>query len=288
LPKSARRRDLRVRLYRLGRRFEYFSSLVGSLTHRRTYGRVRCFCLFIGYPRSGHSIVGSLLNAHRHALIAHELNVLNYVRRGYSAFQIFDLIRRREAWFAGLGRSWSGYDYAVPNQWQGRWDEIRVIGDKRGGGTTGTLRTNPHLLAQLEAKLAAELRLVHVVRNPYDVVSTAYRRKSARRNITVERSLAAFTRQCSTNARVMAEVGNDRVLTLRHEDLIRAPEAEVRRLCAFFGLDAPEDYVRDCASIVFSQPRQTRHLLEWQPEHRTHLEELIAQHSFLEGYSFEA
>jgi hypothetical protein len=55
---------------------------------RRTYrrgrravglGQVRSFCLFIGYPRSGHSLVGSLLDAHPDIAIAHEVNVLGLV-----------------------------------------------------------------------------------------------------------------------------------------------------------------------------------------------------------------
>ena len=54
------------RIYRRGRR------AVGL-------GQVRSFCLFIGYPRSGHSLVGSLLDAHPDIAIAHEVNVLGLV-----------------------------------------------------------------------------------------------------------------------------------------------------------------------------------------------------------------
>ena len=49
------------------------------------FSQVQACCLFIGYARSGHSLVGSFLNAHRHAVIAHELNLLWYARLGLAA-----------------------------------------------------------------------------------------------------------------------------------------------------------------------------------------------------------
>ena len=54
------------RVYRRGRR------AVGL-------GQLRSFCLFIGYPRSGHSLLGSLLDAHPDIAIAHEVNALGLV-----------------------------------------------------------------------------------------------------------------------------------------------------------------------------------------------------------------
>ncbi len=39
---------------------------------------VETYCMFIGNPKSGHSLVGFLLNAHNNAVISHELNALAY------------------------------------------------------------------------------------------------------------------------------------------------------------------------------------------------------------------
>ena len=38
--------------------------------------RIKSFVMFIGYARSGHSIVAALLDAHSHIAIAHELNIV--------------------------------------------------------------------------------------------------------------------------------------------------------------------------------------------------------------------
>ncbi|HEX2098611.1 MAG TPA: hypothetical protein VHF46_06105 [Rubrobacteraceae bacterium] len=35
--------------------------------------------------------------------------------------------------FTQRGGEWNSYDYEVSQQWQGRFDELRVIGDKKGG-----------------------------------------------------------------------------------------------------------------------------------------------------------
>jgi hypothetical protein len=40
---------------------------------------VQAFCLFVGYSRSGHSLVGALLDAHPEITVAHEANVLELV-----------------------------------------------------------------------------------------------------------------------------------------------------------------------------------------------------------------
>ena len=56
------------------------------------YQDIEKYCMFIGYPRSGHSLVGSLLDAHPYMLIAHELDALRYIQVGFSKKQLYHLI----------------------------------------------------------------------------------------------------------------------------------------------------------------------------------------------------
>src|SRR5215207_7292340 len=95
--------------------------------------------MFIGYPRSGHSLVGALLDAHPNAIIAHELNALECVEKGVDKGCIFQLVLENSRKFAKSGRRWEGYSYKVSNQWQGRFERLLVIGDKKGGGSTRIL-----------------------------------------------------------------------------------------------------------------------------------------------------
>src|SRR5262245_36859172 len=75
-------------------RQRYVVSALGGLARRRTFAAVETFCLFVGYPRSGHSIIGSLLDAHPNAIIADELDALKYVQAGFNQNQLFYLLLR--------------------------------------------------------------------------------------------------------------------------------------------------------------------------------------------------
>ena len=90
------------------------------------------YVLFVGHPRSGHSLVGSLLDAHPDIVVSHELDALQYVAVGYPASAaVHARARARRDQRRRRRKSW-GYSYAVPGQWQGRFARLQVVGDKRG------------------------------------------------------------------------------------------------------------------------------------------------------------
>src|ERR1051325_6131344 len=124
----------------------YARSLVGSRAYREDFAAVETYCMFLGYPRSGHSLVGSLLDAHPEVIIAHELDVLKYVAAGFNRDQIFYLLLENSRRRAEGGREYSGYSYEVAGQWQGRYHKLRVIGDKKGGRSSTRLTKKPELL----------------------------------------------------------------------------------------------------------------------------------------------
>src|SRR5213594_4458109 len=115
----------------------------GISNSEEIFGDLQTYCMFIGYPMSGHSLIGALLDAHPNIVIAHELDVLRHIEEGFNKRQIYDLLLENSQISAEAGRV-SGrksnvYSYAVPNQWQGRFEKLRVIGDKKGGGSTQRL-----------------------------------------------------------------------------------------------------------------------------------------------------
>ncbi len=58
------------------------------------------------------------------------------------------------------------HGYEVSQQWQSRFDELRVISDKKGGYSTLRLAKDPKLLHRLQKTVATDVKFVHVVRNP--------------------------------------------------------------------------------------------------------------------------
>src|SRR5438874_12177441 len=100
--------------------------------HRSDMAEVERFLLFVGYPRSGHSIVGAMLNAHPNAVIAHELHVWRQILAGRTREEVFARILARAYWFDLRGNR-TNYSYDIPHQWQGRFDRLELVGDKCAG-----------------------------------------------------------------------------------------------------------------------------------------------------------
>ena len=73
---------------------------------------------------------------------------------------------------------------------------------------------------------------------------------------------------------------------VRHEDFIASPAHHLRGLCRFLEVEAPQDYVSDCAAIVYRSPHQSRRDVEWPPALRAETERRMARYPFLAGYSF--
>lgn len=263
---------------------QYLVSAAGSRRNRARFDGIERYCMFIGYPRSGHSLVGSLVSAHRHAVIGDELDALRYVRLGFTREQIYELILRSDAAFTARGRQAFVHNYEVKDQWQGRYERLRVIGDKKGGNSTWQLAAQPDLLDRLLVRVRDPVRIIHVTRNPYDNVGAIYRMPAwagdlagaARRYEELARGVAALR----------ARLDPATLLELKHEDLIDQPEATLRAVTGFLGLDAPDDYLAACAAILYPQPNRVRDQVDWPADVRDRVAGIIDAHDFLRGYSW--
>jgi len=261
---------------------DYAYSLARLPAYRHAFDHVRAFCLFVGYPRSGHTLVGSLLDAHRHAVIGLELDVLRYVRFGFNRAQIFLLLAENAQQQAKRGRQWTGYSYHVPNQWQGRAEQIRVIGDKRGGETSRRLARDFGLLERLRRAVGLPLKVVHVVRDPYDNIATMCLRGDAP---SLDQAIEAYFRMADIAERVRQHLSPSDFITVHHEDIIAHPIEKLQELCHFLGLCVDGDYLRDCAFIVFESPNRSRTKIGWTAAQRLRVARHAGQHDFLARYA---
>lgn len=267
---------------RLG--WDFLNAAVHARAAAPVLAYVERFCLFVGYPRSGHSLVGSLIDAHRHAIIAHELDALRYIQFGFSREQLFWLILDNSERFTRQGRSWTGYSYAVPNQWQGRTERLRVIGDKRGGDTSRRLARRFDLLRRLQDTVRVPLRVIHVVRNPFDNLAAMVARGDA---ASLEIALQQYDLMSHVAIQVRDAIGQANFMTIWLDDLTASPVSILSELCAFLDLDAPDDYLNACAALVFKQPQSARQRVSWQPQHLSQVAELIRRYDFLNRYAKE-
>ena len=133
-----------------GSRHDYLGHLLPTLPQNVISG-VKKFIFFVGYPRSGHSIIGSILDAHPNVVIAHEYNLFrklpliiarNSTRRQTNfteaVKELFNQLYQNsyKTVNGSRSRNANGYNLTLNGTWQGRYkDQILVIGDKKGGGS---------------------------------------------------------------------------------------------------------------------------------------------------------
>jgi hypothetical protein len=263
----------------------YGRSLLAGRRQKGLFDQVEMYCMFLGHGRSGHSLVGALLNAHPDAVIAHELDAFFFLNYGISRDQLYALILERDKWFTQQsGSQWTEFNYAVPHQWQGRFRTLRIIGDKKGGPSSQRLRKNPELFPKLRRLVNMPTRIVQVLRNPFDNIATMARRSNRSLELTCEK----YFKICETNRQIMAQCDPDEAITLRHEEVIADPKGELRKLWGFLDLPCTEDYLKDCASIIYSSPSKTRLKTEWSAGLRQNVQDQINRYEFLQGYTFDS
>ena len=63
---------------------KFHSELIKINFNKEFFSKLETIILFIGYSRSGHSLVGSLLDAHPEILVSHELHLMKHLLSGAS------------------------------------------------------------------------------------------------------------------------------------------------------------------------------------------------------------
>ena len=265
----------------------YLRSRLDGARRRESFQSIERFCLFVGYPRSGHSLTGALMDAHPNMVISHELDALKFVKAGYSREQLYSLVLRRDQDFVRSGLSWSGYSYEVPGQWQGRYAELRVIGDKMGGMVAWQVHHDPDILDRLQSVVGKRIGIIHITRNPFDNIATMYKWRKQPDDPLREYVRRYFEIYCAGSARADAFAGPERCVTMRHEDIVAHPRERLRELCAFLGEEASAEYLEACAALIFPSAKKSRHSAPWTPAEVEAVERGMEPYPFLHGYTFD-
>lgn len=259
--------------------------------HQKTerFHDVRHYCLFLGHARSGGSLLGALLDAHPNAVIADEVDIFRYIEAGFEREQVFHLLLERSERQANKGHVKAGrdakqYSYHVPGAWQGRYEQLLVIGNRKAGITTQRLGSDPRALERLQTMLGEiRVKLIVSVRNPYDTISTM----SIRSGRELESGLAQYFANCATIQALEHTIAPENLLALRHEDLLLDPDAQLQQMCRFLELPAPKSYLHACSAILYKSPAASRKKVAWSAEMIQKVQVQIEQFGFLEGYSYD-
>lgn len=225
------------------------------------------FCLFVGYTRSGHSLVGTFLDAHPEAAIAHEQplfstsfrapttgEVQHATRDDLFAKLVWDTQHRVRLGQRGSRRTADNPMPLVPGGSHGSVTTLRLIGTKRGQETPVAWGINPAILDELRAFVEVPLRLLHVYRNPWDNVASMSRQHHDRAIVRYFSRVRAIAEIKATGIPV-----HDVAL----EDLIARPQEEIASLLQFCDLEAGEGFLDACASLLDPEPHASRREREW-------------------------
>jgi hypothetical protein len=262
---------------------DFFSSY--GTFRAETFSAVHTMVIFAGIGRSGTTLLGALLDAHPNMVIANEQNVFKYLQPlPFSRQQIFQLLLRNSARAAAAQRpGGGGYVYAVPGQWQGRSNRIEVIGDKsRSAQSVEWLYSRPELAAKLRRTARAKIRVIHVIRNPFDTIA----RRSLRRGV----SLGRISREyfvLTEKLQKIREYPDLAFLPVYLEDVISDPVGRLAEICRELGVEPSGDYLEACAGIVHTQPGEPRKTVTWPEPVRTEIIRRMKAYPYLQRYSFE-
>jgi Sulfotransferase family len=263
----------------------YAASALSALDvrNRSTFRDVERFCLFIGYSRSGHTLVGTMLNAHPEMVIAHELDAVRFVMHGFRRSQLFPLLLQRDRQFGSMGRTWSNYEYEIPDQYQGRFERLRVIGDKRARSTVLQIAGDPKALDRVRRVVDVPLKVLHVTRNPFDNIATEARRHK----MSLTASTEWYEQICRAISQVRPLLDASELIDIEYETFAAHPRRSLATLCESIGIEAEPSYLEACAGIVWPSTNRSREAVDWSVDERRGVERLIEKYEVLQSYSFD-
>jgi hypothetical protein len=253
--------------------------------------QVESFVFFVGYSRSGHSIVASLLDAHPNVIIAHEYNLFRkwkssmYQNRSFLYNELYQnsYHNAEKGWRSSM-KNQKGYTLAVEDSWQGAFENLLVIGEKSGAVTSQIYDNDPWSfvedLEELRHTVQVPIKVIHVIRNPYDIISTrllymdgkTHKSKvhatvdmkyisprnlssQVNRTIYLVQNVQELLQNCSLNS-----------LEIHTADLVLDPKHVMNNLCMFLGVECSQEYLKKCSNKIFARQSQTRYLVEWPEE----------------------
>ncbi|MBK8807397.1 MAG: sulfotransferase domain-containing protein [Bacteroidales bacterium] len=262
--------------------FTYPYSMVGYLLRKKTYANIQSLCLFIGYPRSGHSLIGAIIDAHPNAVISQELDFVKLYNWGFSMGQLYFLIEQNAKRIASKGRNNSGYSYEIEGLWQGTKKDIRVIGDKKGGLSTKRF-IKKNNISQIQNQIP--LKFIHVVRNPFDNIATMIKKDKP---YTFKGAFQEYQANALfIESLIMSE--NHSIYTVFHEDLIQNPHEFLKKMCAYLQIPFFEDFADKTNKIIFATVHKSSKNYSYTETEIKQIYKLIDEVTFLKNkkYTFE-
>ena len=254
------------------------------------------------------------MDAHPNMIIAHEFMLFQQWSKSkqlHNKNNLFNAILRESHNEATKGRRASthnkkGYTLSVGTGWQGRFENLQVIGEKSGQSTTMNFFNSRDLTSthfyEIAETVGVPVRAIFVVRNPYDMIATetlvqVSEVKGVRsRNYSKENKLnnsQVLTKQAAhiiTQAEAVQEMISAWGLTtleIHSEDFISDPKSIMSDVCKFVEVNCTKEYLEQCYNKTFREVSRTRESVYWPRDVQDFVEFNIHKFPFFRGYTLE-
>ena len=290
-----------------------------SLNTHNIFDSVKKLLLFVGWPRSCHSFVGSILDGHPHVIIAYGYRLMTKLQEGRLPMQrdliLTTLYNASISSFKSVTNMRTktehlkGYPLIFEDLMQGQFeDHIDIIGDKSGRHLSMLLYDETYNISKtfgiLRKQLRMDIYVIRVVRNPYDNIAThaiyhsndqsnKLKKMRGLRNTslievsekTLSKSSVEYFRLYYASEKVKAAA--DKTTDIHCSDLIGNPREAMVKLCNFLDIQCSEDYISKCASHVFTEESHTSKLINWPPEVKDNIQNKLDSIPIFKAYNYK-
>ena len=276
---------------------------------------VKTFVFFVGHPCSGHSIVGSLIDSHPHMVISHEYTLFKKLSTEVLAPtkpEIFNTLWRAAQAVAGehaaRALNEKGYTLFVDGLYEGKYvDFIDVIGDKRGDRVIEMFMDHPRNWSSVYSilqSLNVTLKVIHVIRNPYDNIATLIFFVKTSQTLTFGSVKQSNKTHSFSSKHILKWIRfyfqhheaivkarkkyNLDIIEVHGKDLISDSKGTLLKLCDQLGVTCSDNYLEMCSKKIFKTESKTRYLVKWTDEQLELIQQNIKKYSCVKGYTFNS
>ena len=265
------------------------------------FENVKNFVIFVGYGKSGTTLVGSLLDAHPNAIVTYEYNVLGVIEENNAIKRedLFNVLLKKSSKQRNRRKIGDGYTYKVQNGWQGKCENLKVIGDKKAGTSTRYLQNNPKLIDKLRKVIGdTGLKVLFVTRNPFDVISTTYYQQKRKDNKTrkinrqwqVDGECVDAYFSCCATVKMLKEkaiIKPEELFQVKHEHIIDNPKSKLAEICNFLELEPENNYINACTETIYKKPHKSREEIFWSAKNIKKVAARAKSFDFIAEYAWD-
>lgn len=249
------------------------------------FDNLRGFVSFLSFSANGHSLVSSLIDAHKNAVVSRERSILTRIYKdNLEINKAFTTIIKASQNYTARGRphNGSGTKHIVPGQFSGTYTNLHIIGDKHGYGVSSYIVNHKDYLKKISITIRKPIYFIHIYRNPFDVVA---RLKDFYKG-TLDAIISKVSRRYMIVDRALSIIGERyKVLHLNFNNLLINTTKTLRNLLTFLHLEIYSGYMRSCKSIIdYSIPNE-RLRMGWKASHIDALSSLCYSIPYLKQFT---